>query len=156
MKRWHSFVIVLSAGIGQQASASADPGFVIRAGEWETSVTLHGVGTGAPIVNRICYKTDQTIDSAMLASMTARRGPCDPPSVSSTGNVTTYSLSCSTPSGKVATQGEVTRTGADSYTNHMVSHFEGSSALRVMEITAVSHRAGDCQPGDKASPMHPG
>jgi hypothetical protein len=133
------------------AAAPAEPGFVLRAGEWETTVEIAGMANPHPMVHHICHPNDRTLNATtMNAMMLHRKGiTCTNSSFSATGDVLSYSFECAMGTLRMQMHGSVTRDGPDAFTTRMASHTEGGQmAMPDMSMTNAAHRTGPCQPGD--------
>ena len=135
-------------------AAGAEP-LVRHAGEWETTI-----GNGKPIV--VCFPTDQTFDQDTVLKQMARipGANCTMSNLTTTGNVTSYSLQCTIGGSQMTSTGTVTVTGPDAYTSKAHSH-GGRIAMpngQTMDMpdtdmVSVSHRTGPCKPGDRQAPL---
>jgi hypothetical protein len=143
-------VFAVALCVAWAAAAWADP-LVRHAGEWETTLD-----NGKPVL--FCYPADETFDqNVIMRSMAKLPGAsCTMGNMSTSGNVTSYSMQCTIGGSTMTSSGTITVTGPDAFTGKVHSHGgaikmpDGKTMpMQDMDITTVSRRLGPCKPGDR-------
>jgi hypothetical protein len=137
------------------APARADPGPLIRAGEWQTQIiSMDGSPAPAIRLRNLCVPTDRRLTvRAVHALVTLFPATCPRQDVRTTGPVTQFDLACRIGEMRISAQGTVTWNGLDALDATAHANF-AAGELRVPDIavTAASRRLGPCQPGDTPAP----
>ncbi len=152
MRLIHYAALVAAAATATTAWADSD--FVIRAGEWQTSVAFNNRPGSAPHTTLVCHKEDRALTQTGLSGMLGRMGGhCDTPEITHGIGTVSFTVECAVGGGQMTVHVTATPEGPDAVSMHTIAHLEGGQMkLPDMDMSSASRRLGPCQPGDRTEP----
>jgi hypothetical protein len=151
------FYLATAASALAARGTCAAPAMTMRAGEWETVVSVPSpLAAGMSTIGRpqlICRRLDRDIDMTVLvAQALGMRGDCSPSDIRADQSGARLSMICPVGSMTMRVQGSVTMDGPDAYTTRARARISGGNGGFTppdMDVVSVSHRLGPCRRDDQ-------